>query len=78
MGKFMLNFAKDDVEPFQQQPAPSKIQFVTVENGASKEGPFQKGLCYASYYTMTFSAFCVFAPGQVAHAANVVTAALPM
>ena len=78
MGKFMLNFAKDDVAPFQQKPAPSKIEFVTVEDKASKEGPFQKGLCYASYYTMTFSAFCAFAPGQVAHAANLVSSVLPM
>lgn len=79
MGKFMLNFAKDDVAPFQPlQVAESKIQFVTAEEAVPKEGAFQKTLCYASYYTMTFSAFCAFAPGQVAHAAEVVTTVLPI
>ncbi|MEM9277849.1 MAG: hypothetical protein AAGA76_04700 [Pseudomonadota bacterium] len=74
----MLNFAKDDVTPFKQESTTPKIEFVTVASETQKEGLFQKTLCYASYYTMTFSAFCAFAPGQVANAAEVVTSVLPI
>ena len=38
-----------------------------------KDGPFQKGLCWASYYTMVYAAFCNFMPGHVAAAAEQVT-----
>ncbi|MGI9350411.1 MAG: hypothetical protein ACR2O3_02510 [Rhizobiaceae bacterium] len=77
MGKFMLNFADDEISPVQPQPVEPKIQFVTKAEEPSGDGLFQKTLCYASYYVMTFSAFCAFAPGQVAHAADMVKSVLP-
>ena len=78
MGKFMLNFADDDSAPVRTQPVEPKIRFVTKEHGPSDDGVFQKTLCYMSYYVMTFSAFCAFAPGQVAHAADMVKSVLPV
>ncbi len=38
-----------------------------------RDGPFQKTLCWASYYTMVYTAICAFMPGQVASAAERVT-----
>ncbi len=38
-----------------------------------KDGLFQKGLCWASYYTLVYTAFCVFMPGYVASAAEKIT-----
>lgn len=35
-----------------------------------KDGPFQKLLCWTSYYTMVYAAFCAFLPGHVVYAAD--------
>ncbi len=79
MGKFDLNYTEAEIIPFvqpvQHNPA---FRFVTVEGRNSRDSGFQKGVCYASYYVMTFTAMCAFLPGQVAHAAEVVISILPL
>lgn len=83
MGKFMLEFSDEKAQTFlpqtiEQKPGMPQIRFVTAEEPVKTEGAFQKTLCYASYYVMTFTAFCAFAPGQVAHAASFVKSGLPL
>jgi hypothetical protein len=38
-----------------------------------KDDPFQKGLCWASYYKLVYMVFCMFMPGHVASAAEKIT-----
>jgi len=78
MGKFELNYMDDEVIPFIKQPAGPKFRFVTNEGDTPQDSGFQKALCYSSYYVMTFTAFCAFAPGQVANAAEIVASIFPL
>ena len=72
MGKFMLEFGKDEVDVNPGLETRPKMGVVTVEKLSSEDGLLQKAICYASYYVLTFSAMCVFMPMHVAKAAEVV------
>ena len=77
MGKFAIDFSKDSPIYRLQQDEVSRMTFVVADEPAKKDGFFQKSLCYASYYMMTFTAFCVFTPHKVAYAAEIIKHTIP-
>jgi len=76
MAKFEISYEK--CEPVAQGIISEQPELNLVVNKVQNtDGPFQKTLCYTSYYVMTFTAFCVFSPDQVAHAADLIQSGIP-
>lgn len=76
MGKFVLDYSSGT--PILRDESGREPQFTfVVAEPPRRDSPFQKALCYASYYTMTFCAFCTFTPHKVAYAAEMIKATIP-
>lgn len=71
MGRFVVEFDGANPEDWDRQQQ-QQVSFVTAEEKKPRDGWFQKGLCYASYYSMAFSALCAFSPNTVASAAEMI------
>ena len=76
MGKYVVEFDENYPDEWKPETDGPQISFVVAEEKEKPDGPFQKALCYASYYTMTFSAICAFSPGSVASAAELIKSTL--
>ena len=77
MGKFAIDFSEDSPLYRIHPDDTSRMSFIVADEPAKNDGFFQKGLCYASYYMLTFTAFCIFTPHKVAYAAEMLKHTIP-
>ena len=73
MGKYVIEFDQDALAAQVAADGHPQFSYVTKHGEAKRDGILQKVLCYSSYYVMTFSAFCAFAPQHVAYAAELIS-----
>ena len=77
MGKFAIDFSEDSPLYRIHPDDTTRMSFVVADEPENNDGPFQKVLCYASYYMLTFTALCVFTPYKVAYAADMIKNTIP-